>query len=132
MRVFESRGRDAKIICCRDRPPHRWSGEQRLGEEAHFDVTAFADKKAAQDACRKEANWSAKYTKAQVLPVPGVESHAYYRNVGGLDGLFLTMCLGTVVAEVTLEGKGSSLDPATAHCLAQIFVPRIQKAAAAS
>ncbi|WP_369142598.1 hypothetical protein [Streptomyces sp. R44] len=105
---------------------------EAFGEEADFEITAFADKKAAQDACRKEKNWSAKYTKAQVPPVPGVESHAYYRNAGGLDGLHLTMCLGTVVAEITLEGEGSSLDPATAHSLAQVFVPRIQKAAAAS
>ncbi|WP_030689890.1 hypothetical protein [Streptomyces globisporus] len=105
---------------------------EAVGEEADFELTAFADKKAAQDACRKERTWSAKYTKAQVPPVPGVESHAYYRNAGGLDGLHLAMCLGTVIAEVTLEGEGSSLDPATAHSLAQVFVPRIQKAAAAS
>ncbi|MFE5597302.1 hypothetical protein [Streptomyces sp. NPDC056549] len=105
---------------------------EAVGEEAHFDLTAFADTKAAQDACRKEKGWSAEYTKAQVPPVPGVESHAYYRNVGGLNGLNLIMCLGTVIAEVTLEGEGSSLDPATAHSLAQVFVPRIQKAAATS
>jgi hypothetical protein len=105
---------------------------EAVGEEASFELTAFADKKTAQDACRKEKTWSAQYTKAQVAPVPGTESHAYYRNAGGLDGLHLTMCLGTVIAEVTLEGEGSSLDPATAHSLAQVFVPRIQKAAAAS
>ncbi|MEU7075219.1 hypothetical protein AB0B30_35585 [Streptomyces narbonensis] len=105
---------------------------EAVGEEAQFDLTAFADKKAAQDACQKEKSWSAKYTKAEVPPVPGAESHAFYRNGGGLDGLYLTMCLGTVVAEVLLEGEGSSLDPATAHSLAQVFVPRIQKAAAAS
>ncbi len=105
---------------------------EAAGEEAQFDLTAFADKKAAQDACGKEKSWSAKYTKAEVPPIPGTESHAYYRNVGGMDGLFLTMCLGTVVAEVTLEGEGSTLDPSTAHSLAQVFVPRIQKAAEAS
>ncbi|APE22926.1 hypothetical protein [Streptomyces venezuelae] len=105
---------------------------EAFGEEAQFDLTAFADEKAAQDACRKEKSWSAKYTKAGVAPVAGVESHAYYRNAGSLDGLYLTLCLGTTVAQVTLEGEGSSLDPATAHSLAQIFVPRIQKAAAAS
>ncbi|MFB6841573.1 hypothetical protein [Streptomyces sp. NPDC056361] len=105
---------------------------EAVGEEVTFDLTAFPDRKAAQDGCRKEKHWSAKRTEAPVPPVPGVESHAYYRNVGGMDGLFLTMCLGTVVAEVTLEGEGSSLDPATAHSLARVFVPRIQKAAAAA
>ncbi|MFE7332161.1 hypothetical protein ACFU8W_46330 [Streptomyces sp. NPDC057565] len=105
---------------------------EAVGEEALFEITAFADKKAAQDACRKEKTGSAKYTKAQVPPVSGVESHAYYRNVGSENGLYLTMCLGTVIAEVTLAGPNSTLDPATAHSLAQVFVPRIQKAAAAS
>ncbi|MCX4960698.1 hypothetical protein [Streptomyces virginiae] len=103
---------------------------EEVGERALFDLVAYADKKAAQDACRKEKDWSAKYSKADVPPVPGVESHAYYRNAGGLDGLDLTMCLGTVIAQVRLEGGGSTLDPATAHSLAQVFVPRIQKAAA--
>lgn len=126
----ENCGADADWYCARIARGE--ANFEAVGEEAHFDITAFADKKAAQDACRKETNWSAKYAKAQVPPVPGIESHAYYRNVGGLDGLFLTMCLGTVIAEVTLEGEGSSLDPATAHSLAQVFVPRIQKAAAAS
>ncbi|MEU7279339.1 hypothetical protein AB0A69_11255 [Streptomyces sp. NPDC045431] len=105
---------------------------EAFGEEALFDLVAYADKKAAQDACRKEKTWSAKYAKAEVAPVPGIESHAYYRNAGGLDGLNLTMCLGTVIAQVRLEGEGSSLDPATAHSMARMFVPRIQKAAAAS
>ncbi|MER5966515.1 hypothetical protein [Streptomyces sp. NPDC002057] len=41
---------------------------EAAGEEAHFAITAFADRKAAQDACRKEKDWSAKYTKAQVPP----------------------------------------------------------------
>ncbi|MEW2137919.1 hypothetical protein AB0892_15170 [Streptomyces sp. NPDC005409] len=68
-----------------------------------------------------------------MAPVPGVEGHAYYRNAGSLDGLDLIMCLGPVVAKVRLEdGGGSSLDPATVHSLAQLFVPRIEKAAAAS
>ncbi|MFE7510475.1 hypothetical protein ACFU8I_04505 [Streptomyces sp. NPDC057540] len=105
---------------------------EAFGEEADFDITAFADQTGAQEACRKESTWSAKYTRAQVAAVPGVESHAYYRNVGGENGLYLTLCLGTVVAEVTLAGPNGSLDPATAHSLAQVFVPRIQKAAAAS
>ncbi|WP_406055232.1 hypothetical protein OG462_06185 [Streptomyces sp. NBC_01077] len=103
---------------------------EAAGEEADFDVVAYADNKAAQDACRKEKDWSARYTRAEVPPVPGTESHAYYRNAGGLDGLDLTLCLGTVIAQVRLEGEGSSLDPATAHSLAQLFVPRIQRAAA--
>ncbi|WP_420077967.1 hypothetical protein ACN6AT_00465 [Streptomyces sp. JL4002] len=106
---------------------------EAAGENAYFDIQAYADKKAAEAACSKEKDWSAKYTKAEVPPVPGVESHAYYRNAGSLDGLDLTMCLGTVIAQVRLEdGGGSSLDPATVHSLAQLFVPRIQKAAAAS
>ncbi|MFD8204962.1 hypothetical protein ACFV2S_00920 [Streptomyces sp. NPDC059695] len=61
---------------------------EAFGEEADFDITAFADQTGAQEACRKESTWSAKYTRA--------------------------------------------LDPATAHSLAQVFVPRIQKAAASS
>ncbi|MDV5143115.1 hypothetical protein R1T08_01975 [Streptomyces sp. SBC-4] len=126
----ENCGADADWYCARIARGE--ANFEAVGEEAQFDITAFADKRAAQDACRKEKNWSAKYTKAQVPSVPGVESHAYYRNVGGLDGLNLFMCLGTVIAEVTLEGEGSSLDPATAHSLAQVFVPRIQKASAAS
>jgi hypothetical protein len=106
---------------------------EAAGENAYFDIQAYADKKAADAACRKEKDWSAKYSKAEVPPVPGVESHAYYRNAGSLDGLDLIMCLGTVIAKVRLEdGGGSSLDPATVHSLAQLFVPRIQKAAAAS
>ncbi|MEU2503569.1 hypothetical protein ABZ621_02550 [Streptomyces sp. NPDC007863] len=105
---------------------------EAAGEEAQFDLTAFADKSAAQDACRKEKNWSAKYTKAQVSPIPGVDSYAYYRNAGGLDGLNVFMCTGTVVAQVLLEGDGSTLDTGTAHSLAQLFAPRIHKAAAAS
>ncbi|WP_395358325.1 hypothetical protein ACHGLA_01215 [Streptomyces sp. YH02] len=126
----QSCGADADWYCARIARGE--ANFEAFGEEAQFDLTAFADRKAAQDACRKEKNWSAKYTKAEVSPVPDVESHAYYRRAGGLDGLHLTMCLGTVVAEVLLEGEGSSLDPATAHSLAQVFVPRIQKAAAAS
>ncbi|MFD4370093.1 hypothetical protein [Streptomyces sp. NPDC058486] len=105
---------------------------EAVGEEALFEITAFVDRTVARDACHKETTWSAKYTKAQVPPVPGVESHAYYRNVGGENGLYLVMCLGTVVAEVTLAGPDGTLDPATAHSLAEVFVPRIQKAAAAS
>ncbi|WP_411105095.1 hypothetical protein [Streptomyces sp. cmx-4-9] len=106
---------------------------EAAGENAYFDIQAYADKKAAEDACSKEKDWSAKHAKAEMPPVPGVESHAYYRNAGSLDGLDLTMCLGTVIAQVRLEdGGGSSLDPATVHTLAQLFVPRIQKAAAAS
>ncbi|MGW7104419.1 hypothetical protein [Streptomyces sp. NPDC054838] len=105
---------------------------EEVGETAAFHIDAFADKKAAEAACRKEKDWSAKYTKAEVPPVTGVESHAYYRNAGGLDTLYLTMCQGTVVAQVYLYGGGSSLDPATVHSLAQLFVPRIQKTAAAS
>ncbi|MFI8962405.1 hypothetical protein ACIGO8_09835 [Streptomyces sp. NPDC053493] len=103
-----------------------------FGENADFDLTAFADKAAARAACAKEKAWFAKYTKAQVAAVPGAESHAYYRNHGGLDGLNVTLCLGTVVARVRLEGEGSSLDPGTAHTLSRVFVDRIQKAAAAS
>ncbi|MEU5915252.1 hypothetical protein [Streptomyces sp. NPDC047141] len=105
---------------------------EAFGEEADFDITAFVDKAGAGEACRKEATWSAKYTKAPGAAVSDVESHAYYRNVGGENGLYVTMCLGTVVAEVTLAGPNSSLDPDTAHSLAQQFVPRIQKAAATS
>lgn len=105
---------------------------EEVGETVLFKIQAYADKKAAEAACRKEKDWSAKYTKAEAAPVPGVESHTYYRNAGNLDGLDLSMCLGTVIAQVRLEGGGSSLDPATAHSLAQLFVPRIQRAAAAS
>ncbi|MFB7277340.1 hypothetical protein ACFCZV_09540 [Streptomyces hydrogenans] len=105
---------------------------EAVGEEAQFDLTAFADKGAAQDACRKQKAWSAKYTKAQTPPIPGVDSYAYYRNAGGLDGLNLYMCTGTVVAQVLLEGEGSTLDPDTAHALGQLFAARIHKAAAAS
>ncbi|WP_158754480.1 hypothetical protein [Streptomyces sp. NRRL F-2580] len=106
---------------------------EEFGETAAFTITAFTDQKAAEAACLKEKDSSAKYTKADVSPVPGVgSSHAYYRNAGGLDGLNLTMCLGTVIAEVRLEGGGSDLSPTTSHNLAQIFVSRIQKAAAAS
>lgn len=104
---------------------------EEFGETARFRITAFADEKAAAAACAKEKDWSAKYTKANAQPVPGAESHAYYRNVGGLDGVHLFICLGTVIGEVTLEGGGSDLNPATARSLAQIFVSRIQKAAAA-
>lgn len=80
---------------------------EEVGERALFDLVAYADKKAAQDACRKEKDWSAKYSKAEVPPVPDVESHAYYRSAGGLNGLDLTMCLGTVIAQVRLEGEAA-------------------------
>ncbi|MFF2641758.1 hypothetical protein ACFVUB_18135 [Streptomyces niveus] len=99
---------------------------------ARFEITAFADKKAAQDACRKEKTRSAKYTKAPVPPVSGVESHTYDRNTVGENGLYTTMCLGTVIAEVALAGPNSTLDPATAHSLAQDFAPGSRKAATAS
>ncbi|MEU8514988.1 hypothetical protein AB0C76_25855 [Kitasatospora sp. NPDC048722] len=99
------------------------------GERATFTLQAFADRPAAQDACRKEAAWSAKYTRADVPPVAGTAGgHAYRRNAGGLDGIHLTMCLGTVVATTTLERGG--LDPAELHRLAELFATRIQKAAA--
>lgn len=106
---------------------------EAAGENAYFKIQAYAGNEASEAACRKEKDWSAKYSKAEVAPVPGVESHAYYRNAGGLDGLDFTMCLGTVIAQVRLEdGGGSSLDADTVHSLAQVFVPRVQKAAAAS
>lgn len=106
---------------------------EAAGENAYFDIQAYADKKAAEAACGKEKDWSAKYAKAEVAGVPGVEGHAYYRNAGSLDGLDLTMCLGTIIAQVRVEDAGgSSLDPATVNSLAQVFVPRIQKAASAS
>nr|WP_144298867.1 hypothetical protein [Streptomyces sp. TLI_235] len=106
---------------------------EAFGETVIFSIKAYPDQKATQDACRKEAASSAKYTKANVPPVAGVTGHAYYRNAGNLDGLDLIMCMGTVLAEIRLEGSGSNLDPSTAHTLAQgVFVPRIQKAAAAS
>ncbi|MFE0876188.1 hypothetical protein ACFW4X_15210 [Streptomyces smyrnaeus] len=105
---------------------------EAAGETVIFSVDAFPDTKAAQAACRKEESWSAKYTKKKVPPLSGVTSHAYYRNAGGLDGLDLTMCTGTVIAQVRLEGEGSDLDPATSHTLAKTFLARIQKAAAAS
>ncbi|MFF3862603.1 hypothetical protein [Streptomyces sp. NPDC002209] len=106
---------------------------EAFGETVVFGIRAYPEQKAAQDACGKEAARSAKYTEANVPALPGVTSHAYYRNAGGLDGLDLVMCTGTVMAEIRLEGPGSDLDPATAHRLAQgVFVPRIQAAAAAS
>ncbi|MFF1493653.1 hypothetical protein [Streptomyces sp. NPDC058304] len=106
---------------------------EAFGETVIFGIKAYADQKAAHDACGKEAAWSAKYTKANVSPVAGVTSHAYYRNAGSLDGLDLIMCTGTVIAEIRLEGPGSDLNPATAHRMAEgTFVPRIQTAAAAS
>ncbi|MFE7330315.1 hypothetical protein ACFU8W_36250 [Streptomyces sp. NPDC057565] len=106
---------------------------EAFGETVIFSIRAYADQKATQDACRKEAASSAKYTKANVPPVDGVTSHAYYRNAGNLDGLDLIMCTGTVMAKIRLEGSGSNLDPASAHTMAQgVFLPRIQKAAAAS
>ncbi|MER6393144.1 hypothetical protein ABT236_32360 [Streptomyces sp. NPDC001523] len=39
---------------------------------------------------------------------------------------------GQSIAQVCVYGEGHSLDPATVHSLAQFFVPRIEKAAAAS
>ncbi|MEE1781724.1 hypothetical protein PUR71_02065 [Streptomyces sp. SP17BM10] len=99
------------------------------GERATFVLRAFADRPGAQDACRKESAWSAGYPKADVPPVAGTAGgHAYRRNAGGLDGINLTMCLGTVVATTTLE-RGA-LDPAELHRLSELFAARIQKAAA--
>lgn len=97
-------------------------------EYANFGITAFASQKAAQDACGKESATFAKYTKANVAPVPGTAGHAYYRNAGDLDGIYLTMCLGTVVATTILEG--GSMDPSTLHLMAATFADRIKKAAA--
>jgi len=100
------------------------------GEDVNFDIVAFADQKAAQDACRKEGASSAKYDKVDVPSLGAFPNHAYYREAGGLNGANLTMCLGTVVATTTLEG--GSMDPATLRTLAQIFATRIQKAATAT
>jgi hypothetical protein len=100
------------------------------GEYANFNIRAFASQKAAQDACAKESATFAKHTKADVAPVAGTTSHAYYRNGGGLDGIYLTMCLGTVVAKTSLEG--GSMDPSTLHRAAGTFADRIKKAAAAA
>ncbi|MFE4452146.1 hypothetical protein [Streptomyces sp. NPDC056796] len=103
------------------------------GELAGFEIEAFADRGDAEAACGARKKWAARYEQAKVPPLPGVESHSYYRNAGGLDNIFLSLCLGTVVAEVRLEDwGGSSLDPGTLHSLAEFFVPRIEKAAAGS
>jgi hypothetical protein len=109
------------------------SGEaqyEAFGETADFDLAAFANPKAAQDACRREAAWSAKYTKAQLpAAVVNVASrHAYYRNHGGLDGIVHVMCIGTVVATVRLEGDSN--DPKSLVIVGDTFAERIQKVAA--
>ncbi|MFE3993942.1 hypothetical protein ACFXPW_19980 [Streptomyces goshikiensis] len=105
---------------------------EEAGETVTFHLRAFADQPTAQDACRKEAMQMAKYTKAEVAPLDGATSHAYYRNAGGLDGINVSLCLGTVVGQVTIEGGGSNLDPKTAHSMALTFIDRVRKAAAAS
>ncbi|MGW3056464.1 hypothetical protein ACWC98_11045 [Streptomyces goshikiensis] len=105
---------------------------EEVGETVIFELHAFPDQPTAQDACRKEATKTAKYTKAEVAPLDGATSHAYYRNAGGLDGINVSLCLGTVVGHVTIEGGGSNLDPETAHSMARTLIDRIRKAAAAS
>ena len=77
-------------------------------EYANFTIVAFASQQAAKDACTKEASWSAKYAKIQISAVGGGPSHAYYRNAGGLNGAYLTICLGTVVATTSLENGESA------------------------
>ncbi|MER5777393.1 hypothetical protein ABT144_24510 [Streptomyces sp. NPDC002039] len=105
---------------------------EEVGETVIFRLHAFTDHPTAQDACRKEAAQTAKYTKASVAPLDGAESHAYYRNAGGLDGINVSLCLGTVVGRVTIEGGGSNLDPETAHSMARTLIDRVRTAAAAS
>ncbi|MFD7341684.1 hypothetical protein ACFV98_37795 [Streptomyces violascens] len=105
---------------------------EEVGETVIFHLYAFTDQPTARDACRKEATQMAKYTKAEVAPLDGATSHAYYRNAGGLDGINVSLCLGTVVGRVTIEGGGSNLDPGTAHSMARILIDRVRKAAAAS
>jgi hypothetical protein len=105
---------------------------EEVGETVIFHLHAFTDQPTAQNACRAEATQMAKYTKAEVAPLDGATSHAYYRNAGGLDGINVSLCLGTVVGRVTIEGGGSNLDPETAHSMARILIDRVRKAAAAS
>ncbi|MFE9214929.1 hypothetical protein ACFYN3_01130 [Streptomyces lavendulae] len=105
---------------------------EEVGEIVTFHLYAFADQPTAQDACRKETTQMAKYTKAEVAPLDGATSHAYYRNAGGLDGINVSLCLGTVVGRVTIEGGGSNLDPKTAHSMSRILIDRVRKAATAS
>ncbi|WP_418957872.1 hypothetical protein [Streptomyces tritici] len=104
---------------------------EAFGEEVDFELYAYPDRKTAQAACRHEKAWSKGYAKAQVGAVPGAEGHAYYRNVGGEDGLYVALCLGTVIAEVTLAGPNGDLDPKSAHIFSRMFVENIRKAAAA-
>ncbi|MFB6509107.1 hypothetical protein [Streptomyces virginiae] len=105
---------------------------EEVGESVIFRIYAYADEATAQDACRKEAAKMSKYTKAEVAPLEGASSHAYYRNAGGLDGIHVSLCLGTVFGEVTIEGGGSDLSPDTAHSMARTFIERVRKAAEAA
>ena len=97
------------------------------GESAGFELIAFADRTKAQEACRKEAEWSAKYTALNVSPAGGGTSHAYGRNAGGLDGTHLVVCLGTVVATTVLEG--GPVDLPALQKLSATFTDRIRTAA---
>ncbi|SNR54972.1 hypothetical protein SAMN06265355_10457 [Actinomadura mexicana] len=84
----------------------KWFGHDKFrlntGMTVTFQVTTFSNPQDSAEHFHQEAARTAEY-QPLTMPRTGDESLAYLRNAGGLDGGYLTMRVGTVVATVSVE-----------------------------
>lgn len=84
----------------------KWFGRAKYalgGDDTYyvsFHLTTYTTRQDARDGLKREAG------RHPVLPKPAVgnESLAYSKSAGGLQGVYLTMRIGTVVATTFVEG----------------------------
>ncbi|MFD8546226.1 hypothetical protein [Streptomyces sp. NPDC059649] len=83
----------------------QWFGHDKFAlsggtHYVNFQITTYRTRQDAKDGLKREAGRYPTLSK----PVFGNESRAYTRNGGGLDGEYVTMRVGTVVATTFVEG----------------------------
>ncbi|WP_245766659.1 hypothetical protein [Streptomyces colonosanans] len=70
---------------------------------ANFEITTYSSAQDARDGMKREAGSNPALSK----PTFGNESRAYTMSGGGLQGEYVTMRVGTVVATTFVEGGAS-------------------------
>ncbi|MEU5117081.1 hypothetical protein AB0G64_37055 [Streptomyces longwoodensis] len=84
----------------------KWFGHAKYalgGDDAYyvnFHLTTYTTRQDASEGLKREAGQH----PALSMPTVGNESLAYSKSAGGLQGVYLTMRVGTVVATTFVEG----------------------------
>ncbi|MFF8897322.1 hypothetical protein ACF082_07520 [Streptomyces lydicus] len=83
----------------------KWFGHDKFAlsggtHYVNFQITTYTTRQDAKDGLKREAGENSTLAK----PTFGNESRAYTKEGGGLQGQYVTMRVGTVVATVFVEG----------------------------